>query len=454
MKRRTHILGSVFATVLAALGMSGLAPGPAFAQGFEEVNGPAESGTYAFVLANQEYDRELAYLSHVQPSVDRALTLFEGLGLTADRILVHRDLDRIGLEDAIAALGARLPEGARLLVYVHGVGLRPRDAGPNRLALPGLRVRPGSESYLVERRIERASIGLDTLVKDLRRTPAESVVLIHDACAATPLNGASSAKYWEVVSREPCLAQPVAGADVIYGGAGLAQGDFMAALLATLGRTPGIGIDRLDAALRAEIQSAFGVDVPEGSLVFGDPEGEARELACLVPVVTEDGVVCPGADEVEAPVAPAMPEDVQDPPAEAEAETVSVAEGEGATDTLAATEEEEQPEIAEDAASAEDDAFIIRAPTTQDDGEDTRRAGSQQAAWNAARAAGTCEAHLAFLRDFAGSPFALKARMASSRLCSDDARAAFAAQQQAAATEPSGEAEAGVEPEVAEESTE
>jgi hypothetical protein len=437
-KRRTHILGRVFAAWVALAGLGGIAAAPAGAQSFEDVTGPAEGGVYAIVLANQEYDRELAYLSHVQPSVDRALTLFEGLGLGADRILVHRDLDRIGLEDAIAALGARLPEGARLLVYAHGVGLRPKEGGPNRLALPGLRVRPGSESYLVERRIERASIGLDTLVKDLRRTPADSVVLIHDACAASPFNGGDRAKYWEVVAREPCLGQPVAGADVIYGGAGLEQGEFMAALLATLGRTPGIGIDRLDAALREEIQGTFGVERPEGSLVFRDPEAGPRELACLVPIVSEEGVICPGVAEAETPLANAAPEEPRDQAGQT-ATAVPVGGEEEAADAPAETPEDTREETAEAAAPADETAFVIRAPATQDDSDDTRRAAAQQAAWNTARAAGTCAAHLAFLRDFSSSPFALKARMASSRLCSDAERAEFEAQQPPAIAEPEGE---------------
>ncbi len=411
------LFGRVWVTLLL------LATG-VLAQTFADLPDGVGKDTYAIVLVNQEYDRELTYLSSAQGNLENAVSLFKGLGLPDAQIFVHRDLDRIGLEDAIFDLGSQIPKGARVLLYFHGIGVHLLDTQANHAVMSGLRVRPNSEPFLIGRRIERASISLQTLVDDILRTPAQEVFVIYDACAVKPLNGNRSAKYWEVVSRTPCVPASISGADVLYGAEELEQEDFMAALLETLRQQPQVPLSQLEDALRSELTTTYEAEDISASLFVPNPDADETVTRCLAPSHEAGQRLCPEPEQEQAV-----------------ASEGEVAQDETEANDSVAVVETPEPSATDDAISAtqvnaaSEGTIVITAPTSDSESASSLSAGQLQGAWYAAKEANTCQGYMDFIRAHPKSAFGLKANFALRKLCSAEDRAAFETEMAAAPKE-------------------
>jgi hypothetical protein len=405
------------------LWMACLGQTAAQAQGFADLPAGAGENTYAIIVVNQDYDRELTYLSAAADNLDLATTLFSGLGLPEDHIFTYRDLDKFGLEDAIFALQGQMPKGAKLLFYFHGIGVHLTEAQENRAVLPGLNVRPKSETFLIERRIERASVPLQTLVDDLRRTQASEVFVIYDACAGKPFNGNRKANYWKVVDRASCMPKAIKGADILFGSTKLEQGDLLAALVDTLRAAPATSVSALDAALKDVLTAEYDLEDTATQLVYPDPAMPQETPRCLVPVLKKGQLSCPAPAVAPIIVPTPEPEVVAGEPA-ADPEGEQTADSSDAPDDVANVET--TPAVPD--APTPSDQVVISAPAKAPQDSKITDAGKAQGNWYAAKSKNTCVAYLEFVRDFPGSGlFVLKARSAIKRLCSEEEKLSFAA---------------------------
>ena len=147
--------------------------------------------------------------------------------------------------------------------------------------------------------------------------------------------------------------------------------------------------------------------------------------------------------------------------AKAEAETARAEEAVADPDPEPASVETNEPEADTQTATDEGDVEDAEEPIAEAEAkegpaplsESATQAVSVREAWLNAKATNTCEAYLAFERDYPGSPFALKSKFEANRACTDADRAAFA-EAAGAATDEEPEAEASEQTELASEGEE
>ena len=385
---------SVFSWVIASLVLGlnshALAQSNDVYGGLDAKNG---KNNFAFLVFNNDYSKNITPIGDHADNKKGMLKLLAGLAVPDDNILTLDNPNKSDLEDAVYEFSRKLNRKSNLLVYYNGHNINFVDAEQNEMLLTSFKLPRSNDLFLLERRVSRSSVNLETLILDFIPKRVGQVTVLYDACNTHFVTRDDDLEHWKVFNRAACASSAVPGAEVIYAGSQSDKASFVNALTSILQKAPTLDLLALEKALAEQFDDSDPQEGPnylEPVLITGSRSKDLSET-CLRKGMQGDEQVC-NVKPVEVVKVAAAPE--------IKAESVKTPK---------------------------------KTKTVVKDKKKKSNRSVQRADWTAAKKSGSCEAYQGFIEKHPSGLLRIKADTAIAKLCKDATKKTIVKTQEAKA---------------------
>ncbi len=285
----------VFSWVLASLALGlnsqALAQSNDVYEGLDAKNG---KNNFAFLVFNNDYSKNITPIDDHAENKKGMLKLLAGLAVPDDNILILDNPSKSDLEDAVYEFSRKLSRKSDLLVYYNGHNINFADTDQNEMLLTSFKLPRSNDLFLLERRVSRSSVSLETLILDFIPKRVGQVTVLYDACNTHFVTRDDDLEHWKVFNRVACVSSAVPGAEIIYAGSQSGKASLVNALTSVLSKTPTLDLLALEKALAkqfADSDPQKGPNYLEPVLITGSRSKDLSET-CLRKDMQGDEQVC------------------------------------------------------------------------------------------------------------------------------------------------------------------
>ena len=283
-----HALGAgirlliIFAWVVIglALGANNQAWAQSVYAGLDEKNG---GNSFAFLIFNDDYSKNITPVGDHAENKAGMLKLLAGLAVPENNILVLDNPSKSDLEDAVYEFSRKLNRKSDLLVYYNGHSINFADTDQNEMLLTSFKLPRSNDLFLLERRVSRSSVNLETLILDFIPKRVGQVTVLYDACNVHFVSRDDDLEHWKVFNKITCAATAIPGAEVFYAGTQSGKASLVNALTAILSKEPTLDLLAIEKALAKhsdDNDALKGPNYQEPVLVTGSRSKDLSET-CL-----------------------------------------------------------------------------------------------------------------------------------------------------------------------------
>jgi hypothetical protein len=330
---------------------------------------------FAFLIFNNAYSKDLAQVAQFDENKSGMHKLLSGLAIPDENIIILDNPSKSDFEDAVYEFSKKLNIKSNLIVYYNGLSVNFVDVPQNEILLTSFALPRSNDLFLLERRVSRNSVTLETLISDFIPKRVGQITVLYDACSAQFVSREDDPEHWKVFNRSICVPSKVSGANVIYAGTQTEPTSMVSSLNAILSEKPSLDLQAISSALAKTVadDTTPRDEYFQKHTLVAEKDTIDLTAVCLRKAMQNGILVCNAASE--------------------QAETPT-------------------PEVAVKTPAPEPAVKVAKTPTAP-----LKKGSDMRADWAAAKRAGRCKPYQEFAVNYPDAVFKIKAERAIEILC-------------------------------------